>query len=623
MTWEEFKKRYDYDTKKDKLGKGGFGDVYRAHDNDRGRWMALKVAIVEHENLRLAKEVELVASLPLHRNIAIYEECYTFEQYDKECDYGVLQYYEEGNLKQLLDKRQMPHSQIASILTEILEGIAFLHRQKIIHRDLKPQNILIAKYPDGSYVPKITDFGISKHVEGDESFFTNTLQGGTLSYASPEQLKASTIRWNADLWSFGVIAYQAFTGELPFTAGGHDSASEAGRQELFRQITGGKLPDDINKAPEPWQGLIRKCLVVDAEKRIKSAAECLAMLGGLDGAKALDAETSIGAPDKERAPQSAQGVPDLETYIDAPTPPRPVGPPAPPKDITIKKGHLIIGAAALALVLLAAMWQLNKNRTALEPPQTGTGSNKPDGSTPENQKPEQSQEVPNPTRTGAVPAPASTGAANTDTANTDTANVAPNAPAPQTGGASGPTSASAVSFSASITVNVEGGSSEGGSSEGGSNAMPVAFDGQGCYRTRATLSTGTEFRYWIELGQPCYVYVFASDDKSPGAVRIFPRAGASPELSSRSVSPPWIKINGPAGTDYIVVLLSKEALDIGAIERRFASAGGSFPSRVASAVGANFVPYGQIRYNSGRMGLAATSANPRAVFGLLLAIGHS
>jgi serine/threonine protein kinase len=286
MTWEEFSKRYQYDPLKDKIGAGGFGSVFKAYDNHLDIWVALKIAeaLPGKENLRLRKEVEMISSLPAHPNVARYEACYTFRLPNGEHDFGILQYYEEGNFSQLLEKHPLSNKDIASILSQILSGIDFLHGQKegIIHRDLKPQNILMAKRPNGEYVPKITDFGISKKLDGNKSAaFENSLMGGgTLSYASPEQLQEKNIKRNTDLWSFGVIAYRAFTGELPFTTGGHESTSEVGRLELFRQINVGELPNSINNVPEPWQGLIRRCLVKDSEQRINSASECLALLGG-------------------------------------------------------------------------------------------------------------------------------------------------------------------------------------------------------------------------------------------------------------------------------------------------------------------------------------------------------
>lgn len=282
MTQEEFHRRYQYNPSSDCLGEGGFGKVYKAYDTHRDRYVAIKMAEVRphFEEVRLKKEVEIISKLPSHPNIAYYEECYTFSTFAGEYDFGVLQYYEEGNLQQLLTDKKLSYEQKNNILRQILEGLVFLHSQGIIHRDLKPQNILIVNR-HGDYIPKITDFGISKKLdENKSSIFTNSLAGaGTLSFASPEQLLGNTIRKNTDLWSFGVIACWTFTGNLPFNTGGQIVTSEAGRIELFKQITTGDISTFINLLPTVWQQLVRQCIIVNIDNRIGSANKCLEILG--------------------------------------------------------------------------------------------------------------------------------------------------------------------------------------------------------------------------------------------------------------------------------------------------------------------------------------------------------
>jgi len=283
MTQEEFHKRYQYNPTTDCLGEGGFGKVYKAYDTHRDRWVAIKMAEVKSglEQVRLKHEVELINKIPTHPNIAYYEECYTFSTFAGEYDFGVLQYYEQGNLEQLVREKQLTSQQKDHILRQILEGIAFLHCQGIIHRDLKPQNILIVNR-NGEYISKITDFGISKKLDVNKSsVFTNSLAGaGTLSFASPEQLLGKTIRKNTDLWSFGVITCWIFTGKLPFNSGSQAITSEAGRIELFRQITTGNASVIIKQLPSIWSELVKQCIVVDNEKRIGNAINCLNILYG-------------------------------------------------------------------------------------------------------------------------------------------------------------------------------------------------------------------------------------------------------------------------------------------------------------------------------------------------------
>jgi len=282
MTFDEFKKRYEYDPDNDRLGSGGFGDVFKAYDTHRDRWIALKIAKVlpDYDSVRLKREVDMVAQLPTHPNVAYYEEGYTFDSFDGKYDFGILQYYENGNLLQLMKNGKLTAEQKHFILKQILSGLEFLHGHGIIHRDLKPQNILMARRKN-DYIPKITDFGISKKLEVNKStLISNSIVGaGTLAYSSPEQLNAAEIRKNTDLWSFGVIAFQLLAGELPFNTGPH-TTSEAGRLELFSQINSGKLPSLIEDIAEPWQTMIRMCLTKDIGKRVDSCHTCLAILSG-------------------------------------------------------------------------------------------------------------------------------------------------------------------------------------------------------------------------------------------------------------------------------------------------------------------------------------------------------
>jgi len=174
----------------------------------------------------------------------------------------------------------------------------------------------------------------------------------------------------------------------------------------------------------------------------------------------------------------------------------------------------------------------------------------------------------------------------------------------------------AVKFEASIDIVVFN----------DSRGMPVTYDRQGFYKTRLTYPEGTIFQYQMTNRQAAYVYAFSMDNKSPVLERVFPSPGVSPILDYRESTVAWpgeytgMELSGPADTDYLVVLYSKEELDIGAIERRFANERGSFPERVQKAVGSNFIQFNNVQYNSGKMEFTASTQNLKAVLGLLLAI---
>jgi len=158
--------------------------------------------------------------------------------------------------------------------------------------------------------------------------------------------------------------------------------------------------------------------------------------------------------------------------------------------------------------------------------------------------------------------------------------------------------------------------------------MPVSFNQQGFYQTRFSYPSGTDFRFLMTNKYPAYVYSFSADNSTLATQRIFPLRGVSPVIDylDSTVAWPgeydWIRLDETIGTDYLVVLYSKEELDISAIEKRFSSERGSFPQRVEMAVGANFVPFNMIQYYSTTIEFSATSNNPKAVFCLLLAIDH-
>ena len=158
--------------------------------------------------------------------------------------------------------------------------------------------------------------------------------------------------------------------------------------------------------------------------------------------------------------------------------------------------------------------------------------------------------------------------------------------------------------------------------------MPVTYDSQGFYKTNSSYPSGTEFLFLMTNRHRAYVYAFAGDSSTTGTTRIFPLRGVSPVLDypDSTIAWPgeydWIRLDDTTGTDYLIVLYSKQALDIEAIERRFTAERGTFPERVARAVGTNFIPYANVQYNSSTIEFSAESYNPRSVFGLLLAIDH-
>lgn len=280
MTQEQFYNRYQFDIKNDKIGGGAFGKVYKAYDAVRNRYVALKVAevmTVGDKTLSLQDELDAIAHLPDHINIAHYEDVYKFETMQGEFDYAIMQFYPDGSLSNVLEHKKLSQAHKEEIAIGILEGLAFLHDHKVTHRDLKPANILIVNH-NNQYIPKIADFGLSKKADTHQSRFTNSFGGGTLAYSSPEQLKGQELRFNTDLWSWASMTYELFTGKRLF-----DTAPEAGTAEreniIYRQILNRNVEEALADLPDKWNLALSKCLERDPDQRAKSAGEIKEILG--------------------------------------------------------------------------------------------------------------------------------------------------------------------------------------------------------------------------------------------------------------------------------------------------------------------------------------------------------
>ncbi len=282
-TFQEFKKRYpiQFAEKDTWLGSGTYGKVFRVEDQLETEWVAVKISEYRQNDTKSLKtEVELAQKVPRHANIARYDACYRLETDTGISDFAVIKYYPDGNLADLLKRQKLTDKELRDIIQGTLEGLKHLHQQRIVHRDFKPANILISRGQNGRFVPKIADFGLSKLVSQDEidsSDFDLSDGRGTPSYKAPEQIEGGRVSFNLDLWAFGVILYEMLTGEKPFSVGTHSSEPTL-RREIERKIITAQLPDRLRTLSEPYQGMIRRCLVKDIRQRVRKADELLALL---------------------------------------------------------------------------------------------------------------------------------------------------------------------------------------------------------------------------------------------------------------------------------------------------------------------------------------------------------
>lgn len=204
------------------IGRGGMGIVYRALDPRTNKIVAIKQLVLENiapekkEEFkdRFKREAHTVARLK-HPNIVDVLDISVDDPF-----YYVMEFLDGESLRKDLMRRggKMPLSNYFPILEQIGEALSFAHSMNIVHRDVKPDNIFILS--DGTV--KLTDFGIARAAEFEDANLTKTgIMMGTLAYVSPEQLQdAKSVDHRADIFSLGVVSYEALGGCLPFFADG-------------------------------------------------------------------------------------------------------------------------------------------------------------------------------------------------------------------------------------------------------------------------------------------------------------------------------------------------------------------------------------------------------------------
>ena len=247
------------------LGRGGMGVVYKARHLRLNRLVALKMLLAgtyarADERARFQREAEAVASLH-HPNIV--------EIYDVGDDEGfpffTMELLEGGSLAQALSGTPQPARQAAALLTTLAEAVQVAHQAGIVHRDLKPSNIMLT----GAGTPKIADFGLARHFEGEPALTLSGIRLGTPSYMAPEQVsgKAGTIGPATDIYALGALFYEMLTGRPPFRG---ESAAETERQVIQEEPVS---PSRLNtKMPRDVETICLKCLSKEPQRRYSSAA---------------------------------------------------------------------------------------------------------------------------------------------------------------------------------------------------------------------------------------------------------------------------------------------------------------------------------------------------------------
>jgi serine/threonine-protein kinase len=249
-----------------RIGSGGMADVWLAEDTHLQRQVALKVLhrrfLQDREFVgRFQREAEHAAGLTHPNIVAVYDR-----GEDGDVNYIAMRYVQGPTLKELIDRGLSPDQAVA-LVRQVLEGARFAHRNGIVHRDLKPQNVIVDE--EGKAV--VTDFGIAR--AGVSEITQTGSVMGTPQYLSPEQAQGFEVTPVSDLYSIGVILYEALTRRVPFEG---ESAVAIAMKQVAETP---QRPSSINPQVSPaLDAVVMRALEKEPGQRFQSADAFIAAL---------------------------------------------------------------------------------------------------------------------------------------------------------------------------------------------------------------------------------------------------------------------------------------------------------------------------------------------------------
>ncbi len=294
------------------LGSGGMGEVFLARDRVLGRDVALKVLRSQYAGdrefaERFKREARSAASLS-HPNIV---QVYDRGETEDGASYIAMEYVPGGTLKEkILAEGPLGRREAAALGAQVAEALGAAHERGVVHRDIKPQNVLLTDRGDA----KVADFGIARAGSSVTISKTGSVMG-TAGYMSPEQALGKPATPKSDLYSLGVVLYEALTGELPYTA---DNPIAVSMKHVNEPLV---PPKEIDPAiPEGMNALVVKLMAKNPEDRYASANELADDLWRISRGREPAAVPAVAAPTRtQRAPVAPPG---RTTRVQPPRPAR-------------------------------------------------------------------------------------------------------------------------------------------------------------------------------------------------------------------------------------------------------------------------------------------------------------
>ena len=324
------------------LGRGGMGMVYRAFDRELGETVAIKVLRPDVARESGRGEQRFRSEIRLARRVRHRNVCSVYgDGEDRGLLYICMELVEGENLARLArEGGGLSPADAWSATLQVADGLRAIHEVGVVHRDLKTANLM----RDRRGVVRVMDFGIAKQHGATTGGATVTATGtlmGTPEYMSPEQLRGDEVDFRSDLYSFGVVVYELFSGGLPFRG-------DTPVATILRQLQDAPF-FDLPALPGPLRPVLARALAKSPEDRYADAEEMR---------RALEAARELAAPGLlPRAAGLSGDAPDDQT--------RPVVPGRlPERPPVVRMGLAQAALAALAVHLVSA----GGVQSALPPP---------------------------------------------------------------------------------------------------------------------------------------------------------------------------------------------------------------------------------------------------------------
>jgi serine/threonine-protein kinase len=288
----------------DKVGSGGFADVYLAQDLKLQRKVAIKILSEVYASdknfvIRFKREAQILARLNDQNIVSI------FDWGSFNSSYFICMEYVEGlNLHEIIERWGIINPyRAARYAIQICNGLEVAHKNNLIHRDIKPQNIIVTK--DG--VVKITDFGIAKLLIEDSTKTLNIL--GTSYYISPEQAQGKLLNYSSDLYSLGIVIYEMLTADVPFRGGNsiEISLKHVNEKPIEPSMLVPTIPRKLSK-------IVMHCLEKNPAARYESVSALKADLINFIENKPLNIEKKHLTEKKQKETSLIKKIANLKIY---------------------------------------------------------------------------------------------------------------------------------------------------------------------------------------------------------------------------------------------------------------------------------------------------------------------